>query len=634
MKKILSVALCALVLGGVSSCKDYEDEIRADHKQDIAVVSADITALKGSVTALQTELAVLKSQCDADHARIAEIEKTLVALQAELDKKANQEDVDAMKQELLAQIAAVDSIAKANSLDIVALKDTVAQMSDTLKAAVANLNALQDMVTRQITSIVMQTITSPALGDISINIGGVKSTLLCAYYGKNIAGTDEFYGLDLTKSKMLSNAGDIYFTLNPLGNDFTAAHVKLIKSNSTLAPVELTAAVPETEFEVAAGISRADQVVLWKSTAFYKSVKDAEANEIKYEEELKNVAKDIKTLVKEKKASGVKTLLKDVLMAAIRNSDCPAYALAADYYDTNEQTKTVMSDLNIAVKAVKPLAFTLDVKGALGNPNLHRSIPAIKEMLDKLEGKLDMGGAIGEVELKFTLEDNHFVAVDMYNDIAGLGYLHWDKVYLDLDWYGDEGFSHALAAAINKGLNAPDGLVAQIETAINNKITSVIGSAQNSKPVHAADKMISFLNKTIEFLATKVDNVNYYMEPVMFWGNKDAGYHHLSSLKSAPTYVNGSSMDFYATTYTADVLNPAFKKAIVVKNLTTNAIVTKGYDVSKNGSKSLTINKAFDGGVREVSVVFPASGLYEITYAAIDYHGNVVEIPYYVNVTL
>lgn len=625
MKKILSVALCALVLGGVSSCKDYEDEIRADHKQDIAVVSADITALKGSVTALQTELAVLKSQCDADHARIAEIEKTLVALQAELDKKANQEDVDAMKQELLAQIAAVDSIAKANSLDIVALKDTVAQMSDTLKAAVANLNALQDMVTRQITSIVMQTITSPALGDISINLGGVKSTLLCAYYGKNIAGTDEFYGLDLTKSKMLSNAGDIYFTLNPLGNDFTAAHIKLIKSNSTLAPVELTAAVPETEFEVAAGISRADQVVLWKSTAFYKSVKDAEANEIKYEEELKDVAKDIKTLVKEKKASGVKTLLKDVLMAAIRNSDCPAYALAADYYDTNEQTKTVMSDLNIAVKAVKPLAFTLDVKGALGNPNLHRSIPAISTILDKLNGKLKVEGMIEDVTLDLNLAGAK---------VTGTATIDGVPQTVDIPLDGGN-LATVLSEQIAQALNAPTtGVIAQIEKSIQKKITNVVNSAKDTKEVHAADKMISFLNKTIEFLATKVDNVNYYMEPVMFWGNKDAGYHHLSSLKSAPTYVNGSSMDFYATTYTADVLNPAFKKAIVVKNLTTNATVTKGYDVSKNGSKSLTINKAFDGGIREVSVVFPASGLYEITYAAIDYHGNVVEIPYYVNVTL
>ena len=192
-----------------------------------------------------------------------------------------------------------------------------------------------------------------------------------------------------------------------------------------------------------------------------------------------------------------------------------------------------------------------------------------------------------------------------------------------------------LSEQIAQALNAPTtGVIAQIEKSIQKKITNVVNSAKDTKEVHAADKMISFLNKTIEFLATKVDNVNYYMEPVMFWGNKDAGYHHLSSLKSAPTYVNGSSMDFYATTYTADVLNPAFKKAIVVKNLTTNATVTKGYDVSKNGSKSLTINKAFDGGIREVSVVFPASGLYEITYAAIDYHGNVVEIPYYVNVTL
>lgn len=661
MKKILFLALSALFIGGVSSCKDYEDEIRADHKEDIKDIqnqhSADVTAingtiatLQGSITALQAELNTLKSQCDADHNRINTIENTITTLQGQvadleagLAEKADQAAVDSLasaldsaKEDLLAQIAAVDSLAKANGVDIAELRATVAGMDSRLNAAIAQLASLRNSVSSQITGITLQDMTSPVLAGTSINVGGVKSTFLCSYVGSWGNNSDvDFFGVTLGEKKPLSNAGKIFFSVDPIQN-FTGAEIKLIDDRMAEAPVALTAPVPEKDGRhIQAGISRAAGNFVYESTAYYKTTAAANANLIEYEQELKKIAKDVKTLVKEKKASGVKTLVMDVVMAAAKHSNTTAYALAADYTAPNGQTKTVTTPLNIAVKAIKPLAFGLDVKGALGNPNLHRSLPYIKEMLDKLEGKLDMGGAIGEVELKFTLADNHYVAVDMIGAITGNV---WTKVYLDLDWYGDEGFSHALAGEINKGLNAPDGVVAQIENAINNKITSVIGSAQNSKPVHDADKIISFLNKTIEFLATKVDNINLYLEPVMFWGNKEAGYHHLSSLQSAPTYVNGSTLDLYASTYTMDILNPAYLKGFVVKNLTTDEEVKKATLVYSGeitfANKTIGANKAIDGDCRELSVTFPSSGLYEITYGAVDYYGNVRNLKYYVNVTL
>lgn len=668
MKKILFLALSALFIGGVSSCKDYEDEIRADHKEDIKKVqdqlNADVTAinstiatLQGSVTALQAELNTLKSQCDADHNRINTIENTIATLEGQiaelqgkvadleagLAEKADKAAVDSLasaldatKEDLLAQIAAVDSLAKANGVDIAELRETVAGMDSKLNAAIAQLASLRNSVSSQITGITLQDMTTPVLAGTSINVGGVKSTFLCSYVGSWGNNSDvEFFGVTLGEKKPLSNAGKVFFSVDPIQN-FTGAEIKLIDDHMAEAPVTLTAPVPEQGGRnIQAGISRAAGNFVYESTAYYKTTAAANANLIEYEQELKKIAGDVKTLVKEKKASGVKTLVMDVVMAAANNSNTTAYALAADYTAPNGQTKTVTTPLNIAVKAIKPLAFGLDVKGALGNPNLHRSLPYIKEMLDKLEGKLDMGGAIGEVELKFTLQDNHFVAVDMLGAITGN---FWTKVYLDLDWYGDEGFSHALAEALNKGLNAPDGVVAQIENAINNKITSVIGSAQNSKPVHAADKVISFLNKTIEYLATKVDNVNLYLEPVMFWGNKEAGYHHLSSLQSAPTYVNGSTLDLYASTYTMDILNPAYLKGFVVKNLTTGDEVKKATLVYSGEitafDTTIGANKTFDGDCRELTVTFPSSGLYEITYGAVDYYGNVRNLKYYVKVTL
>lgn len=657
MKKILFLALSALFIGGVSSCKDYEDEIRADHKEDIKDIqnqhSADVTAingtiatLQGSITALQAELNTLKSQCDADHNRINTIENTITTLQGQvadleagLAEKADQAAVDSLasaldsaKEDLLAQIAAVDSLAKANGVDIAELRETVAGMDSKLNAAIAQLASLRNSVSSQITGITLQDMTSPVLAGTSINVGGVKSTFLCSYVGSWGNNSDvDFFGVTLGEKKPLSNAGKIFFSVDPIQN-FTGAEIKLIDDRMAEAPVALTAPVPEKDGRhIQAGISRAAGNFVYESTAYYKTTAAANANLIEYEQELKKIAKDVKTLVKEKKASGVKTLVMDVVMAAANNSNTTAYALAADYTAPNGQTKTVTTPLNIAVKAIKPLAFGLDVKGAIGNPNLHRSLPSVKEMLDKLNGKLDMGGALGTVTLNLNLSGSTISGTVTYSDMST------DNITIAIDGTGS--FSNDLANAIGSAINAPGtGVIAQIENAINNKITSVIGSAQNSKPVHAADKIISFLNKTIEFLATKVDNINLYLEPVMFWGNKEAGYHHLSSLQSAPTYVNGSTLDLYASTYTMDILNPAYLKGFVVKNLTTGDEVNKATLVYSGeitfANKTIGASKAIDGDCRELTVTFPSSGLYEITYGAVDYYGNVRNLKYYVNVTL
>lgn len=662
MKKFLFLALSALFIGGVSSCKDYEDEIRADHKEDIKKVqdqlNADVTAinstiatLQGSVTALQAELNTLKSQCDADHNRINTIENTIATLEGQitelqgkvadleagLAEKADQAAVDSLasaldsaKEDLLAQIAAVDSLAKANGVDIAELRATVAGMDSRLNAAIAQLASLRNSVSSQITGITLQDMTSPVLAGTSINVGGVKSTFLCSYVGSWGNNSDvDFFGVTLGEKKPLSNAGKIFFSVDPIQN-FTGAEIKLIDDRMAEAPVALTAPVPEKDGRhIQAGISRAAGNFVYESTAYYKTTAAANANLIEYEQELKKIAKDVKTLVKEKKASGVKTLVMDVVMAAANNSNTTAYALAADYTAPNGQTKTVTTPLNIAVKAIKPLAFGLDVKGAIGNPNLHRSLPSVKEMLDKLNGKLDMTGAIGTITLNLDLTGAYVSGTATIDGSA-------KPVSIPLD---GGNFSNLLAQAIADAINAPGtGVVAQIENSINNKISSTISSAENSKPVHAADKIISFLNKTIEFLATKVDNINLYLEPVMFWGNKEAGYHHLSSLQSAPTYVNGSTLDLYASTYTMDILNPAYLKGFVVKNLTTGEEVKKATLVYSGeitfANKTIGANKAIDGDCRELSVTFPSSGLYEITYGAVDYYGNVRNLKYYVNVTL
>ena len=635
MKKILSVALCALFIGGVSSCKDYEDEIRNDVNQAISAVKTqfgtEIKQLQGSITALEGQLKTMKEQCDADHGRIDALEDELEAMKEQLKTMATKQDVDSVrtdlenfKGEIRKELAVVDSIAKANGLEIEKINEELIKTNSALQDAVAQLNALKNSINSQITSIQVQSIVTPVLGDVSINVGGIQSTLLCSYFGENIKGTKDFYGYSLYKNpKLLSNAGKIYFTLNPVGNDFTGAHVKLVKSNGNLAPVQLTAFVPATTYEVRVGISRdpyltstrADQEFLYESTAYYPTVAAAAENAIEYEQELKALAKDAKALIKEKKASGVKKFIEDLFYTVIKNSDARAYMVAADYDNADGEHRSVVGPCNIAVKAIKPISFGLDAAAALGHPNLHGSFPGVIETLEKIKGELNLDGVINNI----TIGSLDFSGSTITGNVLIDGNPH--TLSFDSSILNSGNFANVLAQEIAKLLNTDNtGVIAQIEKCLTDKMTVKINALEGNKYVHAADKIVNFLNSTIEKIATRVDDINYYLQPIMVFGNKEMGYHHLSTTPGAPTYVSGAEINLYATTYTNDIINPAFKKAVVIKNLTT-------------GQRVATFN-AFDGSIRGIDYKFPASGKYEIVYAAVDYTGYVVETSYYVNVAL
>lgn len=140
---------------------------------------------------------------------------------------------------------------------------------------------------------------------------------------------------------------------------------------------------------------------------------------------------------------------------------------------------------------------------------------------------------------------------------------------------------------------------------------------------YSSDKIISLIQNTIR---NEKENISC-LAPVMFAGNKDNDYHHISTDQSNPSYLRGNKITLVPTSYNFELISPSFKKAIIIKNLTTGTSITK--DVNNQ-----IINKAFDGSINVVDVEFPSSGLYEITYAALDYYGNVVEIPYYINVEI
>ena len=116
------------------------------------------------------------------------------------------------------------------------------------------------------------------------------------------------------------------------------------------------------------------------------------------------------------------------------------------------------------------------------------------------------------------------------------------------------------------------------------------------------------------------------MQPVLLI-SEDKDFKLLGQSESRPVEV-ASEITLVPTTYTAELLAPAFKKYVAitaVNGFTDNLAAV-------NAAAGEQLNKVLDGDVREITFKGEAGNTYEITYSALDYAGFVVNTKYYVTV--
>lgn len=555
MKKILFVAFSALFIGGVSSCKDYEDEIRADHKQDIAEVvtghKQDVDKLNSYIAALEAQLAEVKTKVDGNSAKIAEIEGEIAELKAQVaaldETKADKEEVAEQVAELqslmLQEFARVDSVAAANGVRLDVLSDSLKLVDAKVAAALAGLDALRAEVAgllgSTINGIEVHSVTTPVLADFNINLGGISNSLLCSYVGEHVKG-GMFHGIDLDEEEFVSEAGKIFLTINPADKNYAGLKMKLVSASGE-APVYLTA-LQKSFFNPQVGISRSiEKLPVYEAQALYPSAIEAQANKFDMRD-FKAVAKSLKTLVKEQSKAGLKDFATKMFEAAARNSNVTAYALSTE--DGKYVTKA-----EYAISAIKPLGFyNQGLVDQLASVDFHKYLPSIGESIDKI--------------------------------------------------------------------NTPNSL-------------------SGSKWIVKADKVIDLINKVIEKVADRLEDATPYLQPVMFVGAKeeasnDENFHHISSSESNPLKVSGNILHLVATTYTFDILNPAFKKCLTIEKVGGSAISAKTY-ISQYG-ETVELGKPFNGSVREINVDMTgqAKGVYKLTYDAVDFYGQKCVKEYYI----
>ena len=181
------------------------------------------------------------------------------------------------------------------------------------------------------------------------------------------------------------------------------------------------------------------------------------------------------------------------------------------------------------------------------------------------------------------------------------------------------GASSDLAKTITDLLNDVASL-GNIDTKINDAITDAKNDLKTQLQGYitkAYNKLNSIFSKT----------PNKALQPVLI-GKSGDKIGLLSKSKKNPTKVNGSSLTLIPTSYTLELVAPAYKKYIVVSNVF-NADGSEAAASLGKGANGENMAKVIDS--EKTCTINGQSGyIYEISYNAVDYHGKIVNKRFYV----
>ena len=133
----------------------------------------------------------------------------------------------------------------------------------------------------------------------------------------------------------------------------------------------------------------------------------------------------------------------------------------------------------------------------------------------------------------------------------------------------------------------------------------------------------SYLDKLNDKLCNAINSLNDKLQPAMFV-KTTSGFGMLSQSKNMPTVIENGAV-LVPTTYTAELLAPASKKYVAIT-------AVDGSTDNLAAANTGDLNKVLEGSVRAVEFNGEAGKTYELTYAALDYAGNVSTVKYYVTV--
>lgn len=475
------------------------------------------------------------------------------------------------------------------------------------------------------------------------------------------------------------NAGTIYVTVNPSNVDFTNAQLKLKDSQdgdayATLSPLKVSDRL------LTFGYTRAGNGFYEaKATITAANVENA-ALKVDYNE----LEEDAKTIWRERSKTSVLSM--GASLVNMFQDMIPAYAVSGSWTDESKGTEhKIYSQYNVAATAIKPLSFAfMNDFHVSSMPGVGKIQDVIGEVVDKISIKVNVANGVDfskyqssivfkDIDLSsvtttvtftinYTLTDpetgdvRYFLVTDgkyryymkdetdpwVYNIDLAQWQSAWNlvnSVPVTINMTQDVDMSTTLQQIINE-INKQYGSNGNASTKlaellndvaslgnIDNKINASIDDAKadiksqiNSLITRANNKLTGWFNRLPGFLN------------LALVGGKDNNIGLLSQSKKLPTQASGS-LKLVPTTYSLELLAPAYKKLVVVSDV----FNADGTEVAEATAKSMAsaANGENMGKVitsdKTCTLNAGQSGyIYEITYTAIDYFGKVAIKHYYV----
>ncbi len=503
---------------------------------------------------------------------------------------------------------------------------------------------------------------------------------------------------EIMLSESNANLGKIFVTVNPNNVDFTGKTLELVNSQDQKAKVELSG-LRRSDAVLTFGYSaRAAENGFYEADVKLPATDDAvNGTAIHIDQNLKTAIKDILKDRRSGLRSNVLQLMKAVYDQV--NGMLPAYGLKAGW-TVDGKDYAVYSNYNLAATTFRPLSFGFLYDQSIGSRRLPIIDPISNAILnldpddykfDFSDVKVNINGddiklnfSLSPIEIKYdgTLGVSTTVDFTVSGDIMGTGdhagevigtfekelsvpvsadvpkeeidkllKQIQDTFNASIDGWNEsinDAFEDAIKQMLDKVNTAVDDMLAQMQGKINDKIADMIEGIQdniNGKFGNYIDRFNSLItryNRLAKRLNNVLENPNHYLQLTMFYKGGNGGDYFLSNNKENPTVFvkeGGEGFMAYATSYTAEVVAPAFKKVVAVTDVidpTTGKSVPGAIAQCAEINKSTSYLAEVVSGVQKRFVIptkdMKSGYTYEILYTAVDYHGVTSTARYYVTV--
>ena len=653
MKRQLTSILLfsALLVGGAStfvSCTDHESDSAYDTSVSQIAKLTELNKwlgelketnpdLKSAIDArIQANMDVIKDGVYADKERF---EAAIQGSEAYKNLKGKVEGVDGR----------VSALERLRLTDADAAKKITDALNHRLDSVSCSLDkALNTLLEQKLDGITVNATENPVTGYWNASFTGLNLKLASSFYGVAAEGTDE-WGEVIEPNQVLGkggNAGYLYVSLNPTEIDPSLVKVELVNSQGE----------PAKGFELGS-IENTDKVLTFGTKAasvsangFYQVpviASDPQNDGVEFDKgALAAAAKNVLNELRNPKENDLD--LSKIASALYKNIPVlTAYGVKAEYYLYNPDTqnlelhktiKHAVSDYDIAAVAVKPVSFnflkdnaTLDKLSDWAVENFR--LPSLSSKLDKVIDALNVEISYDKADEFYTYsvitpnglfcqQDGNDVVIYGQGTDLNNGQLIDGELYRIKNATVEKKFisTGGSAAEFVFVIKTKDSTIADLLASANKQIAGKLQPIKNVlSNVNAKwENVIAKVNPLLSKVASKIGSANKLLQPTILYVDQNGNPNTLSTIggRLGTRFVGTGATTLYATSWTAELLAPAYKKSISV--LEEGATVTLA-----DGTTSAA--EPFDGSINKVIFNATKAGKYTIVYKAIDYSGVEVE---------